>query len=111
MKACIHCGGTYLHDCPETEPQPPTVDERIEEEADQWASKFTYGRLIKGAYAEGLRKNYNRIKELEEENEKMRALLDVIPGMAGNPDPAEGCRLIIKRVQKTRQALGQEGEG
>ena len=34
-----------------------------------------------------------------EEQERMRACLDRIGSMAGNPDPAEACRLILREAK------------
>lgn len=41
-----------------------------------------------------------RCKLAEEENRQLRNALLHIVGMAGNPDPAEACRLIIDRAKE-----------
>lgn len=56
----------------------------------------------KGFVTEGIVVPRKRVLILEECLEMSLALLDVIPGMARNPDPSEGCRLISKRVIKTK---------
>lgn len=37
---------------------------------------------------------------------KLRGALEHIQGMAGNPDPADGCRLIIERARAALKSCG-----
>ena len=43
---------------------------------------------------------YLEIKRLNEENAALTKKLNHIASMCGNPDPAEACRLIIKKCEE-----------
>jgi len=53
-----------------------------------------------GEYCENIHGLHNERTELMVENAKLRETLRMCASQAGNPDPAEGCRLIITTVKE-----------